>query len=66
MKVLINAHLADSVKGLMYDNVQEPIRCQCEHCKLKSFKLLCYVNGKSIGPLCEQQRMKSNMYTIIP
>lgn len=55
MKVFINAHLTNLVKWLRYDSVQEPIRCQCKHYKLKSFKLLCYVNGKSIRPLCEQQ-----------
>lgn len=33
---------------MKYDNVQEPIRCQCEHCELESSKLLCYVSGKFV------------------
>jgi hypothetical protein len=56
MKELINAHLTDSVKWKMYDSVQEPIKCQCKYCELKSSKLLCYVNGKSVLSLCDHRR----------
>ncbi len=47
-KEFINAHLIDFVKWKRCDNVQEPIRCQCEYCNLKSSKLMCYVNGKFV------------------